>query len=175
MKRLILPLFLTLSLVVPLIGHADGYPEDLEPSKPRVSRARVQREAEAPAPAPAACVPSSESPRVQVISLNPDQKVKKIMGEITECVTTQWDMMKMFSGPNTIGLSYPDEKEMWGYLWLWSYKLQNPIEETVIQMGDPGKRVMKGKNPVELYVTFNESDVVERVKLVLVKKKNSKY
>ena len=81
----------------------------------------------------------------------------------------------MLSGPNAIGLHYPDEREMWSYLWIWSYKLANPVEDTVIYMDHPGKKVLKGKDPVELHITFNEQDVVERVVLALIKKKNSQY
>ena len=57
---------------------------------------------------------------------------------------------------------------------MWSYKLANPIEDSIIMMDKPGKRVMKGKDPVELYITFNEHDVVESVEMDLIKKKGNK-
>ena len=97
------------------------------------------------------------------------------MGTITECVTTMWDMLKILPGPNIINVEYPSEKEQWVYSWMWSYKLKNPIEDTIILMDNDGKRIMKGKNPVELYIVFNEDDVVEKVEMNLIKKKHSQY
>jgi len=173
MKKVLLPLFLAFILAVPLISFADGYPEDLRPTRKRAYRAPVE-ESPLPTPEPS-CVATSSLPKIQVISLNAKIKAKKFLGEIKECVTTQWEVMKLLAGPNTIGLTYPEEKEMWGYLWMWRYDLKNPIGETLILMDKPGKRIMKGKNPVELYITFNENDVVEGIKMVLVKKKNSQY
>ena len=126
-------------------------------------------------PLPPSCVSSSVHPKVRIVSWNPTQKVEKFLGEITECVTTMWDVLKILPGPNIINVVYPSEKEQWGYSWLWSYKLQNPIEQTIILMDKPGKRIMKGKNPVELFLVFNENDVVERISMTLVKKKNSQY
>jgi len=121
------------------------------------------------------CVAKSDNPKVKLVSWDPDQKVSKFLGELQECVTTQWDVLRLLSRPNAIGLHYPEEHEMWGYLWLWRYKLQNPMEDTVIMMDHPGKRIMSGKDPVELRLTFNRDDVLERIDLDLIKKKNSDY
>lgn len=168
MKKYLLSLSLMATLAFPVIVHADGVPVAPGPEKHyRVSRAKKVVE---PTPPPPACVPSADNAKVKLISWDPKQKVAKFLGVLKECSTTQWDVMKLLAGPNTIGLHYPEEKEMWGYLWLWSYKLQNPIEETVILMDKEGKRIKKGKNPVELYLTFNRDDVLERVEMVLVKK-----
>ncbi|HCU26005.1 MAG TPA: hypothetical protein DF383_13390 [Deltaproteobacteria bacterium] len=150
-------------------AHADGVVE----SRPRRSRHSVHK-AEGPVPAPS-CVSRSPARKIELLSYNPDQRASKIIGAIQECSTTMFDVLRLLSGPNTIGLKYPEEKEQWGYLWLWAYKLQNPIGETVIQMDQPGKRIQKGKNPVELYITFNEHDVVERVDMHFIKKKSSQY
>lgn len=166
MKKYLLTLILLTVLAVPGMAHADGLPEAPAPVRHhRVSRAKPVAE-----PPPPACVPSSEHPKVKLLSWNPKQKVAKFLGVLQECSTNQWDVLKLLSGPNTMGLHYPDEKEMWGYLWLWSYKLQNPLEETLILMDHNGKRIRKGKNPVELYLTFNRDDVLERVEMILVKK-----
>lgn len=116
------------------------------------------------------CTPSSSKPKIQIVSWEPRQKAKKILGSIMECVTTQWDILKLLPGPNVIGVEYPSEHERWGYIWMWAYELENPIGETLILMDKPGKRLRKGKNPVEFYITFNELDVVEKVEMVLVKK-----
>ncbi len=176
MKRLLLPalLALTLTWFTPLSSNADGYPEEFRPPvKRRAARPVVQ--APPPLPAEPTCVPSSRQPEVRITSWNPDQKVSKFLGSITECVTTMWDVIKLLPGPNIINVEYPSEKEQWGYFWLWSYKLQNPIEDTVILMDNPGKRIMKGKNPVELFIVFNEDDVVEKVEMTLIKKKNREF
>jgi len=130
---------------------------------------------EPPIPPEPVCHSQSTNPKVRLISWDPDQKVSKFIGEIQECVTTQWEVLRLLSGPNAINLRYPEEHERWGYLWLWAYKLQNPMEDTMILMDNPGKRILKGKNPVELYITFNKDDVVERVEMDLIKKKNSQY
>ena len=153
---------------------ADGMPET--PVAPTHHyRHKISKKEEAlPPPAPV-CTPHSDHPKVKLVSWNPTQKVSKFLGVIEECVTTQWDVLRLLSGPNILGLHYPEEKEMWGYTWLWNYKLKNPIEDTLILMDRPGKRIMKGKNPVELYITFNKEDVVERVEMILIKKKNSQY
>lgn len=180
MKRFLLPLFLILTFLTPGLSpllptshsYADGYPEDLRPRR-RARQAKVEEPPEPPPPP--SCVSTSREPKVRIVSLNPKQKIDKIMGAITECVTTQWDVMALLAGPNIIGISYPDEKERWGYLWMWSYDLKNPLGDTLILMDNPGKRITKGKNPVELYITYNENDIVERVEMYLVKKKHSQY
>ncbi|HEX5034475.1 MAG TPA: hypothetical protein VFW62_08355, partial [bacterium] len=111
--------------------------------------------------------------KIELVSFNPNQPAGKIVGSIQECATTMYDVLKLLSGPNTIGLKYPEEHEQWGYYWLWAYKLANPIEDSIILMDKSGKRIMKGKDPVELYITFNEHDVVESVEMDLIKKKNN--
>lgn len=171
MKPLLLSLTLMATFLLPAISHSDGYPEDLRP------RRHYAPKAEEPPPLPPepTCVSRSRHPEVRVVSWNPDQKVSKFLGTITECVTTQWDVLRILPGPNIINVEYPTEKEQWGYSWMWSYKLQNPIEDTIILMDDPGKRIQKGKNPVELFLVFNEDDVVEKIDMTLVKKKNSEY
>ena len=171
MKRIILPLLLMATFLVPAISFSGGYPEDLQP------RRRYTPKAEEPPPPPLepTCISRSRDPKVRVVSWVPDQKVSKFLGSITECVTTQWEVLKLLPGPNIINVEYPSEKEQWGYSWLWAYKLQNPIEDTIIMMDEPGKRIQKGKNPVELYIVFNEDDIVEKIEMILVKKKNSKY
>jgi len=172
MARIILPLFLILSFMAPVIAQADGYPEDLRPKR----RYRPKKVEEPPPPPPEpTCVSRSRSPKVRLVSWNPEQKVSKFLGEITECVTTMWEVLKILPGPNIINVEYPSEKEQWGYSWLWRYKLKNPIEDTLILMDNSGKRIMKGKNPVEFWIVFNEDDVVEKIEMTLVKKKNSQY
>lgn len=123
------------------------------------------------APSAPICSPSSAQAPIKIISWDPEQKAEKILGALEPCVSTQWDVLKLLSGPNAIGLTYPEEKEQWSYLSLWSYKLKNPIEETVILMDNPGKRVMRAKEPVELKIVFNEQDLVERVEMNLIKKR----
>ncbi len=160
---------------LPRGASADGY--EVAPSTPKVKRraARPAPAAEPEVPPPPSCVSRSQQPKIRIVSWDPKQKAEKFIAEITECVTTQWDMLKMLSGPNIINVEYPSEKEHWEYHWLWSYKLQNPIGNTLIMMDNPGKRIMKGKNPVELSVVFNKDDVVEKVSMVFIKKKNSEY
>lgn len=172
MKRLLLPLILMVTFLAPVTLRADGYPEDLQPKR-RYRPAKVE-EPPPPPPEPT-CVPTSRDPKIRVVSWNPHQKASKILGSITECVTTMWDMLKLLPGPNIINVEYPSEKEQWVYSWKWSYKLRNPIEDTLILMDNDGKRIMKGKDPVELYIVFNEDDVVEKVEMNLIKKKNSEY
>lgn len=175
MKRLLLSLLLSASLLIPLLpqlSEAGGYPEDLRPRK----RRRAAKVEPPPEPTlPPSCVPSSQDPKIRIVSWDPHQKASKIMGEITECVSTMWDVLRILPGPNIINVTYPSEKEQWGYSWMWSYHLQNPIEDTIILMDHPGKRIVKGKKPVELYIVFNEEDVVERISMILIKKKRSKY
>jgi len=170
MKKVAIFLSLTMVCAFSARTWADG-------GAPEASHHRVHSSAqkfqEVP-PAPV-CTSKSANPKVRLVAWDPKQKVDKFLGELQECVTTQWDVLKMLSGPNTIGLHYPEEHEMWGYLWLWNYKLQNPIGDTIIEMDHPGKRVQKGKNPVELRLTFNSDDVLERVEMDLIKKKNSDY
>ncbi len=173
MKNPLLLFALVGTLLLPQFASADG-PSD-EPKPVRRNYRGAKAIEEAPPPAAPICIPKSESPKVKILSWNPTQKVSKFLGEIQECVTTQWDVLRLLSGPNAISLRYPEERETWGYLWLWRYKLQNPIGDTLIMMDKPGKRLMKGKNPVELYLTFNENDVVERIDMALIKKKNSQY
>lgn len=174
MKKSLLALGLISSILFPQLGWTDGPAEPIAPASRKAHRtARVKEEA--PPPAPPACIPKSEASKVKLLSWDPKQKVSKFLGVIQECVTTQWDVLRMLSGPNAIGLRYPEEREMWSYLWLWRYDLANPMQDTIISMDKPGKRVLKGKNPVELYITFNEQDVVERVELDLIKKKDSQY
>jgi hypothetical protein len=138
------------------------------PSSSEAARKKVKE----PVPAAPTCVPNPEGHTVKLMSWEPKQKIAKFLGVLKECETTQWDVLKLLSGPNAIGLHYPDEKEMWSYLWMWSYDLKNPIEDTVIMMDQPGKRMKKAKNPVELYLVFNKQDVLERAYMILVKKKN---
>jgi len=178
MKTFIFTLILTATFLLPVLPQATwagGYGEDFGPRPARVSRKKAKGEPEPEVPAPPSCVPTSQDPKVRIVSWNPRQKVSKFLGEITECVTTMWDVLRILPGPNIINVAYPSEKEQWGYNWMWSYKLQNPLEDTVILMDNPGKRIRKGKNPVELYLVFNENDVVERVSMMLIKKKNSEY
>jgi hypothetical protein len=196
MKKILLPLILVSLLILPSIATADGMSETKGTTTGETTTSETttgetapgggpvhhhhrrnhgKKVAEEPIPPPPACIPSSEHPKVNIIAWDSARKVSTILGAIQECVTTQWDILKLFSGPNTIGLHYPDEKEMWGYRWMWSYKLKNPIEDTIIYMDHPGKRLMKGKNPVNLLITFNKDDVVERVELNLIKKKNNQY
>lgn len=169
--------FLILTLLfgmsVPQWAAADGMPD--EGAAPRRVRRQMVKEEPIPEPAAPACVSRSADPKVRIVSWDPKQKVSKFIGEITECVTTQWDVLKMLSGPNIINVEYPSEHEQWGYSWLWSYKLKNPIGETIIEMDEPGKRVLSGKNPVELFLVFNRDDVVEKVSMVLVEKQSAGY
>jgi hypothetical protein len=162
--------FLTLVLVIsfPQWIQADGMPEEAAPR--RVRHHAVKEEAPPPAPPAPTCVSRSEDPKVRIVSWDPKQKVSKFLGEITECVTTQWDILKLLPGPNIINVEYPSEKEQWAYYWLWSYKLKNPIEDTIILMDHPGQRIHKGKDPVELYLVFNKNDVVEKVSMQLIEK-----
>jgi hypothetical protein len=173
MKTYLFSISLMAVLAFPILSHADGIPEEPAPVQHRVKR--YSRVVEEPIPPPPACVSHSQTPKVKLVSWDPKQKVAKFLGVLHECSTNQWDVLKLLSGPNAISLRYPEEKEMWSYLWLWSYKLQNPMEETVILMDKNSKRIRKGKNPVELYLTFNKEDVLERVEMILVKKKNSNY
>jgi hypothetical protein len=160
--------FFTMS--VPQGVVADGMPDEARPARRARHQAVQEKEEVPPPPAPPACVSRSEQPKVRIVSWNPRQKVSKFLGEITECVTTQWDIIKMLPGPNVINVEYPSEQEQWGYLWMWDYKLKNPIEDTVILMDNPGKRVQRYQKPVELYIVFNENDVVEKVSMNLVRK-----
>jgi len=170
-KYLLVIALLTLSsFSVPCF--ADGPAEP--PVAVRQNRVFKKTVVEVVEPAPV-CVSKSQHPKVRLLSWNPDQKVSKFLGVIQECVTNQWDVLRLLSGPNAINLRYPEEHERWSYIWLWSYDLQNPMEETIIKMDKPGKRILKGKNPVELYITFNKDDIVERVEMNLIKKKNSQY
>ncbi len=173
MKKYLFTLGLIALTALPTLSFADGPAEVFEPVRRHRRAAGVVKE-EVP-PAPLICVPSSENPKVKIVSYNPKQKVGKFLGALQECVTNQWEVMRLLSGPNAIGLRYPEEKQMWSYLWLWRYDLKNPIEDTVIKMDNPGKRIQKGKQPVELYLTFNADDVLERVEMRLIKKKNSQY
>lgn len=170
MKSSLLLFGLLAVMASPSISRADGPPDSLGGSAPRRNPRAIAAKEEAPPEAPV-CVPKSANPKVRIIGWNPNQKVSKFLGEIQECVSTQWDVLALLSGPNAIGLRYPEEREMWSYLWLWRYKLANPVEDTIIMMDHPGKRILKGKDPVELRITYNAQDVVERVELDLIKKK----
>lgn len=117
------------------------------------------------------CNPSSPHPKIQIVSWQPHQKASKIIGTLRECVTTMWDVLALLPGPNVIDVEYPSEKERWGYIWMWSYKLANPVEDSIILMDKPGKRLRKGKNPVELYLVFDKNDVLEKVEMIFVKGK----
>ncbi len=167
MKKSLLALASLSLVLLPSLSRADGYVE--APGRPARSHRAAAQEPE-PIPAAPVCSPHSPARKIQLVSFDPNQKAGKIVGAIQECVTTMYDVLKLLSGPNTIGLKYPEEKEQWGYLWLWSYKLQNPIEDSIIMMDHTGKRIKKGKNPVELYITFNDHDVVESVEMDLIKK-----
>jgi hypothetical protein len=168
MKRSLFCLVLIIAMSFPTFTKA--YAQQ-RPTHRRHGRAAVKK-IEEPAPQPA-CVPSQEGRTVKLMSWEPKQKIAKFLGVLKECETTQWDVLKLLSGPNAIGLHYPDEKEMWSYLWMWSYDLKNPIEDTIILMDQSGKRMKKGKNPVELYLVFNKQDVLERAYMILVKKKSN--
>jgi len=166
MKKTISSIFLIATFFLPgfaLIGGSSLGLSQAAPPEPTIEEPSILSE------------PVGQHRKVHIFSWNPRQKVKKFLGTIIEGTTDQWDIMRLLAGPNIIGVTYPEEKEMWGYLWMWSYKLQNPLEQTLILMDKPGKRIMKGKNPVELYLVFNENDVVERMDMILVKKKNSQY
>lgn len=171
MKKSLLVLALSALVASPVIGHADGMPESPTTGGRRHRPARVS--AAEPLPPPPTCVSKSPARKIELVSFDPNQPAGKIVGSIQECVSTMYDVLKLLSGPNTIGLKYPEEHEQWGYYWLWSYQLANPIEDSIILMDKPGKRIMKGKDPVELYITFNEHDVVEAVEMDLIKKKNN--
>ncbi|MCC7343793.1 MAG: hypothetical protein IT573_02565 [Deltaproteobacteria bacterium] len=171
MKKLIFSLALFSFALLPALSHADGYVE--EGSQPRRSYRRAAAPAEEPVPAAPTCVSKSPGRKIELVSFDPKQPAGKIVGSIQECVTTMYDVLRLLAGPNVINLKYPEEKEQWGYLWLWSYQLQNPIEDTIILMDNSGKRIKKGKNPVELYITFNEHDIVDSVEMDLIKKKGN--
>lgn len=170
MKKLIFSLALFSFVLLPALSHADGYVE--ETSRPRRSN-RAAAAPEEPVPPAPTCVPKSSGKKIDLVSFDPKQRAGKVVGSIQECVTTMYDVLRLLSGPNVINLKYPEEKEQWGYLWLWSYQLQNPIEDSIILMDNSGKRIKKGKNPVELYITFNEHDVVDSVEMDLIKKKGN--
>src|SRR5262245_3304391 len=129
--------FLTLFFLsgLPFLTHADVGPET--PRRHRHGHAAAAPSG--PIPAAPTCKSSSPGKKLQLVSFEPHQRAGKIVGSIQECVTTMYDVLHLLSGPNTIGLKYPEEKEMWGYVWLWSYKLQNPIEDTIILMDNSGK------------------------------------
>lgn len=171
MKNTIFSLALFSLMLLPVLSYADGYVE--EPTRVR----RHYRESKAPEPIPAAptCVSRSPGRKIELVGFDPNQRAGKIVGSIQECVSTMYDVLRLLSGPNIINLKYPEEKEQWGYVWLWAYKLQNPIEDTIIMMDNSGKRIKKGKNPVELFITFNEHDIVDSVEMDLIKKKNNNY
>lgn len=170
MKRFRWVFFLSAMALAPVLAQAQGYIDgkytDLD-----AKYLKEDQRGDPLTPPPPTCVASSPRQKVRIVSWNPKQKVEKFLGAITECSTNQWDILKLLSGPNTIGVSYPEEKEMWGYLWLWGYQLGNPLGTTLILMDNPGKRIRKGKNPVELYLTFSENDMVERIEMLLIKAK----
>ena len=170
MKKSLLALSLAAMVLSPGIGRADGMPEEPAPVRRHRQAKVIVTE---PVVAVPVCVAHSPARKIELISFNPNQPAGKIVGSIQECVTNMYDVLKLLSGPNIIGLKYPEEKEQWVYHWLWSYKLQNPIEDSIILMDKSGKRIMKGKDTVELYITFNEHDVVESVEMDLIKKKDS--
>lgn len=107
---------------------------------------------------------------LQLISWNPTQPAKKFLNKIKIGETTQLEILKLFSGPNIIQRQYPEDREMWVYHWLWSYDLKYPIEETLIKMSNPGRRILRGRNPVELEVMFGKNDIVEDFKVKLIKR-----
>ena len=171
MKKTIFSLALFSLILLPVLSYADGYVE-----QPTHSRRNYRESSKAPEPIPAppTCVSRSPGRKVELVGFDPDQRAGKIVGSIQECVSTMYDVLRLLSGPNIIQLKYPEEKEQWGYVWLWRYKLQNPIEDTIIMMDNSGKRIKKGKDPVELYITFNEHDIVDSVEMDLIKK-NGNY
>jgi len=170
MKKMLLSLTLSGIVLLPSLGRADGYVE----APVRVhTRHHAESKYSEPAPAAPTCTSKSPGRKIQLISFNPEQKAGKVVGAIQECVSTMYDVLQLLSGPNSIGLKYPEEKEQWGYLWLYRYKLQNPIEDTMILMDHPGSRIKKGKDPVELYITFNDHDIVDSVEMDLIKKGGS--
>ncbi len=171
MKKSIFSLALLSFVLLPALSHADGYVE--EGSQSRRGHRRAAVKAEEPVPAAPTCVSKSPGRKIELVSFNPKQPAGKIVGSIQECVSTMYDVLRLLAGPNVINLKYPEEKEQWGYLWLWSYQLQNPIEDSIILMDNSGKRIKKGKNPVELYITFNEHDIVDSVEMDLIKKKGN--
>lgn len=169
MKKFLLPILFVFAFGFPFRGHADGYPEEMRPHH-RAHRAHKKAPEPVPEPTPPpTCIPSSREPKVRLASWDPKVKVGKLIGSITECVTTMWDVLRLLPGPNVINVAYPSEKEQWVYSWMWTYKLQNPMEDTIIFMDNPGKHITKGKNPVELSIVFNKDDVVERVTVELIK------
>lgn len=171
MKKTIFSLALFSFALLPALSHADGYIESSTPAKRSYRKAAAQ-EAEPIPPAPT-CTSQSPGKKIELVAFDPKQPAGKIVGSIQECVTTMYDVLRLLAGPNVINLKYPEEKEQWGYLWLWSYQLKNPIEDTIILMDKTGKRIKKGKNPVELYITFNKQDVVDSVEMDLIKKGGS--
>ena len=169
MKKFATALALISFIGLPALSRADGRSGTEVPSAHH-HRAHAAAAPTEPVPAPPA-KPIFPGKKIQLVSFEPDQKAGKIVGSIQEGVSTMYDVLHLLSGPNTIGLKYPEEREMWGYLWLWSYKLENPIEDSIILMDHTGKRVLKGKDPVELYITFNDHDVVDGIEMDLIKKK----
>ena len=107
---------------------------------------------------------------LQLISWYPTQPAKKILNRIKIGQTNQLDILKLLSGPNIIGLDYPSEQEKWVYYWIWAYDLRYPIEDTLVKMDHPGRRLLRGKNPVELEIIFDDKDVVADVRMRLIKR-----
>jgi hypothetical protein len=121
-------------------------------------------------PPPPVCSSQSPDPKVKIMTWEPRQKVAKFLGSITECQSSQLDILELLGGPNVISYDYRSGKEKWGYTQMWNYQLQNPLEETIILMDKPGKRIKKSnKRMVELNLLFNEQDVVESVEILLVR------
>ncbi len=100
----------------------------------------------------------------------PAQFAKKFLNRVKIGESTQIDILKLLSGPNIITLEYPSEREMWVYHWLWSYDLRYPIEDTLVKMDHPGRRMLRGKNPVELEIVFNDKDIVSDIRMRLIKR-----
>ena len=102
---------------------------------------------------------------LQLIFFYPTQPPKKNLQQ-----NKKIDILKLLSGPNIIGLDYPSEQEKWVYYWIWAYDLRYPIEDTLVKMDHPGRRLLRGKTPVELEIIFDDKDVVADVRMRLIKR-----
>lgn len=107
---------------------------------------------------------------VSVKSWSPEQPIKKFLNKIKIGESTQKDILALLSGPNIIERDHKTEQEKWVYSWLWSYDLRYPVEDSLIKMDHAGKRIVRGKNPVDLEILFDDSDKVTGVNMVLVKR-----
>ena len=107
MKKSLMILALAVLASSPAISRADGVYQ--EPAPARRSRpARVS--AAEPLPPPPTCSSKSPARKIELVSFDPNQPAGKVVGSIQECVTTMYDVLHLLSGPNTIGLKYPEER-----------------------------------------------------------------